>query len=122
MSKSVLIVDDSEDLVESLATALELCLDARVVKATSLAEVQAQRDAALSCDLAIVDINLGPEVPSGLDVHRWLTESSFKGRIVFFTGHARNHPLVKQALRISGVKTYDKPMPVAAILALVEAA
>ena len=105
----VLLVEDNEDLRDSVADLLRLW-DARPVALRSLAEVEAHAAEALACDLAILDINLGPGVPSGIGVYRWLRERRFGGRIVFLTGHARSHPLVAEALRLDDVRVFDKPI------------
>ena len=114
----VLLVEDSDDLRESLA---DLFRTAGVgcVAAASLAEVEAKAADALACALAVVDINLGPGMPSGIAVHRWLRERRFAGHIVFLTGHARTHPLVEEALHLDGVRVLDKPLGVDAIMGLV---
>lgn len=114
----VLLVEDSEDLRESLADLFRLA-GVECVAAASLADVEAHAAEALSCGLAVVDINLGPATPSGIAVHRWLRERRFAGRIVFLTGHARSHPLVGEALRLDGARVLDKPLGVDAIMSLV---
>src|SRR5579862_5380074 len=55
------------------------------------------REEALGSRLAILDVNLGPGCPSGLDAHSWLAAEHFSGRIVFLTGHAQSYPLVERA-------------------------
>ncbi len=68
-----------------------------------------------SYDLAILDINLGPRVPSGLDAYRWLRERRFSGRIAFLTGHARSHPLVEEAHRLGDALVCAKPISLDAL-------
>lgn len=114
----MLLVEDSDDLRESLADLLRLG-GVECVTAASLAEVEAQAAQALACELAVVDINLGPSTPSGIAVHRWLRERRFAGRIVFLTGHARTHPLVEEALHLEGVRVLEKPLGADAIIGLI---
>lgn len=114
----VLLVEDNDDLRESLGDLFRLA-GVECVAAASLADVEAQAAEALACRLAVVDINLGPDTPSGIAVHRWLRERRFAGRIVFLTGHARTHPLVEEALHLDGVRVLDKPLGVDAMMALV---
>jgi DNA-binding NtrC family response regulator len=117
--KQVLLVEDSDDLRDSFADLLRLG-GATCLAAGSLADVEARAAEVLASDLAIIDINLGPNTPSGIVVHRWLRERQFRGRIVFLTGHGRAHPLVQEALRIDGVQVYEKPLGTDAILQLVQ--
>jgi ActR/RegA family two-component response regulator len=84
-------------------------------------ELTAHGDAALSCSLAILDINLGAGQPSGLDALNWLNERRFSGRTVFLTGHARTFPLVEEARRQHGdIEVLSKPVSSAELLALLE--
>jgi FixJ family two-component response regulator len=112
----ILLVDDD---VELGAVMCELFRDAGAedcLVAHSLHELEQQRDRALGCDLAIVDVNLGHDQPSGLDVHRWLRDSGYQHRIVFLTGHAQSHPLVMAAARTPGTEVLAKPIPAATLL------
>ena len=63
----------------------------------------------LQSRVAILDINLGPNVPDGVDAFNWLMDHGFQGKILFFTGHARTNPLVAQAVR-NGVEILEKPV------------
>jgi FixJ family two-component response regulator len=72
--------------------------------------------------VAILDVNLGPEVPSGLDVAEWLREHHFAGRIVFLTGHARSHPLVAQLKHDARAEVLQKPVSPPALLRIIEEA
>jgi CheY-like chemotaxis protein len=111
----ILLVDDDPDLV---AVLVQLFRDAGdcCVAAHSLAEVQAQRGAAMSCDVAFIDVNLGIGQPTGIDVHRWLVEQGFRGRINFFTGHAQDHPLVKAATLTPTSCVISKPIDAAVLI------
>ena len=106
----VLVVDDDADLVDLLGLLLVEAGAERCVLAHSLDEVTSQREDALGCELAILDINLGAGRPSGLAVHRWLRECGFKGRIVFLTGHAHGHALVQAAARAPDAQVVAKPL------------
>jgi DNA-binding NtrC family response regulator len=117
----ILLLDDDEDLQESVADLLESVAACRVQKVGSFADLLRLDGAALACRLAILDINLGPSVPSGLDALRWLRERRFGGRVVFVTGHARGFPLVEEAHR-TGVELLSKPLAIDQLLALVEGA
>ena len=112
----VLIVEDDGDLRDVLselyATADEECL-----AVGSLRALEQDAGRALSADLAILDINLGPEQPSGVDVYDWLNEHRFRGRVVFLTGHATSHPAVQEAIRRGNV-VLRKPIAPAELLRL----
>jgi FixJ family two-component response regulator len=106
----VLVLEDDGDLRSILCELLSLSGADGYVEAGSVAELKRKRAEALGCGLAILDINLGAEVPSGLDAYDWLKEHGFSGRTVFLTGHARSHPLVRQALELSNVQVLSKPI------------
>jgi len=90
------------------------------LKVAGLAEVRDLEREALSCDFAILDINLGAHQPSGLDVYRWLKNHEYRGRILFLTGHAKDHPLVIEARRIEGVPVCEKPFDIGRLISLLE--
>ncbi|MCU1280197.1 MAG: hypothetical protein JWM53_3743 [bacterium] len=105
----ILILEDDDDLRASLADLMSIEGAEGCVVAGSLAELQAHADEALACALAILDVNLGEGVPSGLDAYRWLRDREFAGRIVLLTGHAGSLPLVRQAGLRADVPILLKP-------------
>jgi DNA-binding response OmpR family regulator len=114
----VLFVDDDDDLRELLPEFL-LTEGARCVVAASLAEVEAQADAALAAQLAILDVNLGDGQPTGVDVCRWLRDRGFAGPIVFLTGHAATDPRVAEATSQPNTRVLAKPVSSDTIVQLV---
>jgi len=115
----VLIVDDDEDLRETLGdvlTSLDICS----VKAGSLRDIERRSDEVASCFLALLDINLGPNEPSGLDVCAWLLAHDFGGHIIFMTGHAAGYPLVSDARAMRGVAILQKPIDLRVIEGMIE--
>jgi ActR/RegA family two-component response regulator len=100
---------------------IELSANRRVWKARSVAEMAALERQALACGLAILDINLGPGVPSGLDALDWLCARQFGGRTVFLTGHAPGFPLVEEARKLARVEVLSKPLSADKLLSLLEA-
>jgi CheY-like chemotaxis protein len=112
-TRRVILLDDDADLRE-VFTDLMAMLGVAVATAASVDELErAVTKADGPFDLAILDINLGPGAPNGLDAARWLKQHAFKGRMVFLTGHAGSHPLVTQARELGDVRVYDKPISVA---------
>jgi DNA-binding NtrC family response regulator len=106
----VLLLDDDQDLREVFVD-LMAGVGVAVETVASLDELQSvMSNGHGKFDLAILDINLGPDVPSGIDAYRWLKAHKFPGRVVFLTGHARSHPLVSEALRLGDARVYDKPI------------
>ena len=97
MADRVLILDDDEDLREVLAELFRGTLGIDCVGAASMDELLEQRDRALSCKLAVLDVNLGPQSPSGFQAYSWLRSQGFAGRIVFLTGHAATRADVQEA-------------------------
>jgi FixJ family two-component response regulator len=117
-SPSLVVLDDDEDLLDSLVVLFE-DLGARCAGVKSVPELTSLGDAALGCRLAILDVNLGPEALTGLDAYAWLRAHDFAGRVVFLTGHARSHPLV-EAVRKLGALVLEKPVAAAELEALLE--
>jgi DNA-binding NtrC family response regulator len=105
---NALLLDDDTDLLEVMADVLA-AYGWHALTARSVAEVQALGPRALACDVAVLDINLGPARPSGIDAYDWLLAQGYKGRILFLTGHARSHPLVARARHLRRAAVIDKP-------------
>ncbi len=114
----VLILDDDTDLTV-LMVELFRQVGVHGVVAHSLRDLQCRKTEALLCPLAILDINLGSDEPNGLDVYHWLEDNHFSGKIIFFTGHARFHPLVQEVARLPDVQVVDKPTDIDELLSLV---
>ncbi len=110
-TKRVLILEDDRDLAYTYEQIFVLMSDHQVVLAHSLFSLQSRKQDALSCEVAILDIDLGANEPSGVDAYLWLRDEGFKGRIYFLTGHGRSNPLVKQAVGL-GATLLTKPVPI----------
>lgn len=105
----VLLLDDDEDVREALGELITLLTGHSTFALASVRELTEQRERALGCDLAILDVNLGAGQPSGLVAHAWLSAERFRGRVVFLTGHAARHPLVVRAAT-GGARVLAKPI------------
>ncbi len=116
---TVLIVDDDDDLRETLAEFLLTQGVRRCITATSLSDVASRAEAVLAADLAILDVNLGDYQSTGVDVCRWLRERGFAAPIVFLTGHAASDPRVVQASAMPDTRVLSKPVTVEVIAKLV---
>jgi len=116
----VLYVEDNDDLRELVVELVTLVLKHRCVGVGSYDELAALGQEALGCSVAILDINLGPDQPSGIDAYTWLRDMGYKGRIVFLTGHASTHPLVVEAQRIGGAEIFSKPIEPDRLRSIVE--
>jgi FixJ family two-component response regulator len=117
----ILLVDDDLNLRESIidlyGTEGLTCLGA-----ASFEDLLGQADKVLQARLAILDVNLGAERPSGVEVYRWLKRRDFSGHVVFLTGHAATHPLVEQARSIEGAEVLTKPITARKLVDLARAA
>jgi FixJ family two-component response regulator len=109
------LLDDDADLLEALADLLQT-RNCRCLLARSLDELKALGPQVLDADVAVLDINLGAGLPTGLDAYDWLLAQGFPGRILFLTGHARAHPLVARAEKLNRAQVLDKPMDGARLL------
>lgn len=117
----VLLVDDDLDLLEVLKEALiTLCGVEKVVTATSLFDVQNKKDEVIQCHLSILDVNLGQNLPSGVDVANYLHQIHFSGDVVFLTGHAVTEPEVVAAAKIPGTRVFAKPIHMKQLIALTQ--
>ena len=116
----VLFVEDDDDLRETCVELVTLVLGRRCVGIGSYNEVVALGNEVLACSAAILDINLGPGQPSGIDAYEWLRNNGYTGRIVFLTGHASTHPLVIEATRIGDAEIFSKPIDPDRIQSIVE--
>ena len=119
VGSGVLLVDDDEDVLDAIGDLIALVSKRQVRTTRSLAEVERLSGELANFGLALIDVNLGPGIPSGLDVLRWLRSRHFAGRIVFLTGHAADSPLVQQA-RTAGVEMFSKPIGIDELRALVD--
>jgi DNA-binding NarL/FixJ family response regulator len=115
---TILFVDDDEDLRETVCDLLSSLRPGGCLTVGSLAELEVRGAAALTCSLAILDLNLGANAASGLDVYRWLKRARFAGKVVFLTGYGPDDPLVQEASRVSEARTLSKPVQATALVAL----
>jgi FixJ family two-component response regulator len=115
----VLVLEDDDDLRTLLCDLLVVSGAQACVSAASFDAMVRQKEQVLGCGLALLDVNLGSGAPSGLDAYDWLRENGFGGRIVFLTGHARSHPLVRKAYDLSQARILSKPVDAKVLMALV---
>lgn len=106
----VIVLEDDEDLRSMLCQFFKVGGAESCLGVGSVAELKANAATVLGCTLAILDVNLGPGAPNGLDAFHWLKEQAFPGEIIFLTGHARSHPLVKAAYELPNVTVLEKPI------------
>jgi FixJ family two-component response regulator len=105
----IVFLDDNEDLRELMPVVMESTFGVECQCFGSVNEFQDHSEAVLHAKLAILDINLGPNAPDGIDAFNWLVEHGFRGKVLFLTGHARANPQVAQAER-HGVEVLEKPV------------
>jgi DNA-binding NtrC family response regulator len=117
---NVLIIDDDEDLRLALADLLEATSGRRVIGARDLDELAALGPLALACGLSIIDVNLGPGKPGGVEALAWLREHGYRGRAVFLTGYGPANPWVEEARLAGDVAVLAKPLGVDALLQIIE--
>src|SRR5215813_12514111 len=105
----IVFLDDSKDLRELMSVLLESTLGVQCMCFASVMEFEDHSKEVLRAKVAILDINLGPNAPGGLDAFNWLMDRGFPGKILFFTGHARANPEVVLA-QGKGVEILEKPI------------
>jgi DNA-binding NtrC family response regulator len=114
----VLVLDDDHDFCELLQMRLERAVDLDCIIVHAVAELVAHESEALACELAILDVNLGPGAPTGIDAFSWLRTHDFGGAVVFLTGHARGHPLLSQLTEGAGIEVLTKPVEAETLISL----
>ncbi len=117
---SIFLLDDDLDLAQAMSQLIEILKKIHCFYALSFAQMEQQSAAVLLSSLCILDINLGMGKPSGIDAYNWLRQKDFKGKIVFFTGHASDHPLVKKVAKLENVQILSKPLDIAALNRIID--
>lgn len=110
--KKLLFLDDDKalcTLLNMLLTELGVSGSVFIHSYDELLKYQSELN---SFDMIFLDVNLGSNVPSGIDAFNWLMENHYINQIVFFTGHANTFPVVRKALDFAKVSVLEKPVPV----------
>ncbi len=110
MAEAVLLLDDDADLRSAFSDFVEMQCGRPCLAVGSFEEMVAAAEAVQKCSVALLDVNLGPGKPTGIDAYRWLVSQGFSGRLYFFTGHARVHPLLAEIEKLGGVQVLAKPL------------
>ena len=110
MEPRVIYLDDDIDLLQVVAALIKHKTGHECLGLRTMADLRAHRKEVLGSAIAILDINLGANQPSGLDAWGWLRAEGYKGKIVFLTGHGAAHPLVARAEQMGEVHVYQKPL------------
>lgn len=108
--KKILLVDDSLDICTVMASVFETIDDYQFSYVNALQELKATNFREVCA--VLLDINLGTNAPSGIDCYNYLMDQGYSGKIIFFTGHAKSHPLVYKASQIPNVSVLSKPASV----------
>jgi FixJ family two-component response regulator len=116
----VLFLDDDDDLRATFTDLVRTIFARECHGCANKQDLIALGERALHCGVAILDINLGPQVASGIDCYGWLRNHGFNGRIVFLTGHAASHPLVVEARRLGDAEVVGKPVSLDTLTSLLE--
>lgn len=107
------------ELAAALKSLVELSGENEVLLANSVHDMIAQGAEVLRCGHAFLDIDLGPNRPTGVDAYMWLKAERFSGRIYFMTGHGSRHPTVAKARAFGQVEVLSKPVPPKLILQII---
>lgn len=116
---AILVLEDDEDLRSAICEVLSVA-GSTCVAAGSFDELKAHEPEVRACSLALLDVNLGPNAPSGVRAYEWLRAGGFTGPIMFLTGHGAEHPEVRAALETSDARVLRKPLDAEALMALGE--
>ena len=111
--KSVLILDDDIDLSEILELTIKhlgvtLCKVIHSYKEIlELNKVELTR-----FDICLLDVNLGPGQPNGLEVYKHLKQVNYPGEIYFFTGHGKSDSRLQVLTNFSLTHILEKPVSI----------
>lgn len=119
---SVLVLEDDGDMRTLVCELFRMGGAERCVAVGSVAELRRRGADIHHFQLALIDVNLGYGHPSGLDAYEWLRAQRFGGQVVFITGHASSHPLVRELQGLRGVQVLRKPVDADVLLDLLPAA
>ncbi len=109
--KTIFLLDDSRDFLSMMKIFVQARCGCGVFTATSYESTVGNEDSVLKSDMAFLDINLGPEKQTGVDVYHWLRGHGYRRPIYFLTGHAKMSPEVQQAEALGDVVVLTKPIP-----------
>lgn len=117
--RNVLFVDDNSDLCMVIELLCQSLPEVECICAASMSAVLERAAQVLHTGLAILDVNLGPGEPNGVEIYRWLKGQNYHGKIVFLSGHCSTDRLCEEATGISGVDFFQKPLEFGQIEALI---
>jgi FixJ family two-component response regulator len=120
MTPKILILEDDDDMRNALVDVVSTLLGWDQLAVASYEELLARREEAMGCQLAMLDVNLGADQPSGLDALEWLLRQRFPGEVVFLTGHGQSDPLVQRARKMGIATVMEKPIGLPQLSALLE--
>lgn len=92
------ILEDDPDLRTSLCELLLVSGAESCVGAASLEELQEHADEALRADVALLDVHLGENRPTGVDAHSWLLSRGFAGQAIYLTAHRTEEAIARSGL------------------------
>ncbi len=119
--KRVLIVDDDVDLCALFKIMVNSLGDAECQSASSLNDVIRLLGArSAPYDLVVLDMNLGPGKPNGIDVLHWIKSNRPCRKIVFMTGHAGSYLAMSDIAHLQDIPILSKPVPSDKLVHLIE--
>lgn len=110
--KKILFLDDDKSLCSLLGMLLNELGAVHAVFINSYNELLKLQSEIPNYDIIFLDVNLGSNVPNGLDAFDWLKDNNFEKKVVFFTGHANTYPIIQKALAYPNVSVLEKPVAV----------
>jgi DNA-binding NtrC family response regulator len=116
--KRILFLDDSKDLCKLMENMFDLMGFTDVNCFNSYEEISKLPVDKLNFDLAFLDVNLGNDVPTGIDVFSYLLKHDFQGKVIFLTGHGRSYPALQKTLEHPNVRVLEKPTDIGTIEAI----
>lgn len=115
MESKVAFLDDNNELRNLLVNLIETAIHVKCLGLGNFEEFIQHQNEVLKTQVAILDIELGANQPSGVDAYNTLTANGYKGKVFFLTGHGKAHPLVQKAA-LSGAVIWEKPMRASSII------
>lgn len=117
--KSVFFLDDNLEFLQVMRVFAEASCNCKPILASNFDEMIQNADAILKCEVAFLDINLGPNMPSGIQAYRWMRSQGYKKPVYFLTGHAVDSSEAREALEFDEAHVLRKPIPARELIDLI---
>jgi response regulator RpfG family c-di-GMP phosphodiesterase len=108
--KKIFFLDDSPDFLFLAKKFVENRCDCLALTTENFESTKKNESSILDTDIAFLDINLGANSPSGVDVYHWMRNKGYKKPIYFLTAHAESSSEIRSIEASGEVTVLSKPL------------